>query len=91
MNTELLRAGAGFQPEMQEAFVAGLQMGMALADKTVGYKPGVHAFVKGEALDGDDDTVSIGESGRMEYALAALGWYAENCKLGKVTFIWERD
>lgn len=91
MNTELLRAGAGFPPEMQEAFVAGLQMGMALADKTNGYKSGVYAGMQGEAQDGDGDTVSIGEGGRMERTLAALGWYAENCKLGSVTFKWERE
>ncbi len=91
MNTELLRAGAGFPPEMQEAFIAGLQMGMALADKTNGYKSGVYGGMKGEAQDGDGDVVSIGESGRMERTLAALGWYAENCQIGKVTFNWERE
>jgi len=76
---------------MQEAFVAGLQMGMALADKTNGYKSGVYESINGEAQDNDGDTVSIGEGGRMERTLSALGWYAENCKLGSVTFNWERD
>ena len=78
MNLELLRAGAGLGPEMQDAFEKGFKMGQVLRGA-----PSPRSLkwiaLKGYAIDYEGERAEIGEAGAsVDRMLSSLRFYVEN-------------
>jgi hypothetical protein len=78
MNLELLRAGAGLGPEMQNAFEMGFKMGQVLRGA-----PSPRSLkwiaLKGYAIDYEGERAEIGEAGAsVDRMVSSVRYYIEN-------------